>query len=171
MRCHVRRTGHDAFTLGWKWRAQKKPGFHIKTHYDGHALSKSFGIPPFRGSTTPTLEDRCSVFDFQLCLLILDKSVGSFSKLFDAQRGACGSLQLRSGFSFLHHLRMGDYMVGMSLHEEGQYACYADGIRKCSCPFRLAQLAESATAREVMGTGEIDNDNTHKSDHNSRTCL
>ena len=38
---------------------------------------KSFGFPPFRGSTTPTLEDRCTVFR-NFNLLILDKSVGSF---------------------------------------------------------------------------------------------
>jgi hypothetical protein len=57
MRCHVRRTGHDAFYLGGF--GEIKPGFH-RTHYDGHALQAS-KFPMFEG-LAPIIEDHIIVF-------------------------------------------------------------------------------------------------------------
>jgi hypothetical protein len=84
------------------------PGFY-RMHYDGHALL-IFRISSIRGSTTPTLEDRCTVFQFHLAQL--DKSVGSFLEALSAHRVPEDLYKEIKAFLF-HHLRKGDYMVGM----------------------------------------------------------
>jgi hypothetical protein len=75
MRCHLRRTGHDAFLFTWACVGQKKPGFteRIMTVM----VSKSFIIALLDnhsrvGVGLPTLEDRAHiVFVLSLCFLLI----------------------------------------------------------------------------------------------------